>query len=187
MISESMSKQNDDVVVANLQTSVDLSYDIYQQINDYLKIKYNDEEEIYQNRNKEIQLVFQLGLIQAKQNLSSNNSSLLHKERKPRKDVWVKLGRIAKNLLDCHSYPKINGITLKHIINQVLGDGDPRVIRDYSKTVLLYCNVEEDYIEKVVARNKLNKFGELDVSLFLSLIPKQYIATSSTSSFGDKN
>ena len=175
-----MSQQNDVDVVARPKTTVDVTYDVYQEINRYLLIKYNNEDLAKQNRDKEIDSIFQLGLIQAKQNLSSDSSSLLHKERKPRKDVWERLGRIAKEFLDCTAYPKIPGGAIPQILNKVLPNRDPRVIRDYRKTILSYCNVREDVINRCTNDSRL---GELNVSFFVELIPKQYITSSSTSSF----
>ena len=170
-------------VVARSKTTVDVTYAIYQEINKYILIKYNNEDLAKQNRNKEIDFIFHLGLIQAKQNLSSDSSSLLHKERKPRKDVWEKLGRIAKEFLDCTAYPKIPGGAISQILNKVLPNRDPRVIKDYRKTVLSYCNVQEDIIKRCTNDSRL---GELNVSFFVELIPKQYITTSSTSSCGEE-
>lgn len=180
LILESQKDDDDVVVKQELRTHTNLALNIYKQFNNYLKMKYTgNEEDITQNTDKEFDTIVNLGLIQAKESLSSNNSSLLHKERKPRKDVWEKLGRIAKVLLDCNTYPKVPGDTILQILNKVLPHGDPRVIRDYRKTVLSYCNIQEDVIERCTSDNRL---GELDVSFFVELIPKQYITTSSTSS-----
>ena len=174
MISESISKENDDDVVAKTtpRTYTKLDLSIFKQFNDFLKIKYNGNEEIInQNTENEYDNIVKLGLIQARLSLASFTSYLLHKERKPRKDVWKNLGRIAKEILDNYD-PKIHSSELSIILNKALGDRDPRVIEDYKQTITNYSTN--------------NEFGETDTSLFLSLIPKEYLTTSSTSSSFEK-
>jgi len=174
-------KENDDDVAVpeKFRTYKRLDFDINKQFLQYLKLKYNgNEEAINLNSEQEFDNVVRLGLIQAEQQLSSNDSILLHKERKPRKDVWESLGRIAKEFLACYTYPKIHGGNLREMLNKSLGNKDHRIIKDYRKTVLIYSNFKEDVIKRCTNDNKL---GELDVSFFVSLIPKQYITSSSSS------
>ena len=176
-------QDNDDVDVVNeIVTHVRLPLKLYKQFSSYLAIKFSKNEEAINNQEqKELAYVFSLGLIHAKNNLS-NTSPLLHKEKIPRADVWQNLGRIAYEFLQIHTYPIIVASSLSAILNKALGNKDPRVIRDYRKTVLLYCNINE------LAIKKCNdpRLGELDVSLFVTLVPKQYIhpdiAATSTSS-----
>lgn len=178
-------KENDvDDVAQEIVTHVKLPLELYKQFSDYLEIKFNKNEESINNQEqKELKYVFNLGLIQAKNNLASNTSPLLHKEKKPRADVWLNLGRIAYGFLQCQTYPIIKAAYLSAILNKALGNKDQRVIKDYRKTVLIYCNINELAIE----RCKDSRLGELDVSFFVQIIPKQYIsestASSSTSSF----
>jgi len=169
-----MAQQNDDVVAVKtiLRTHTKLDLSIFKQFNEFLKIKYNGNEEIInQNTENEYDNIVKLGLIQARLSLSSFTSYLLHKERKPRKDVWKNLGKIAKVILDDYN-PKIHSSELSIIINKALGGRDPRVIEDYTQTITKYSTNDE--------------FGELDTSLFLSLVPKEYLTTSSTSFFVEK-
>jgi len=180
--------KNDDVVVANQKlilytpkTHVKISLDTRRQFTDYLNLKY-DKNEVAINKNevKELDVIIRLGIIQAKKQFIYKESTLLHKEKKPRKDVWEKLGKIASEFLKCNTYPNIDSTYLPSILNTALGDKDPRVIKDYRNTVLIYCN----YNDKAIERTKDSRLGTLDVVTFVSHIPKQYITTSSTSSFG---
>jgi len=162
-------KNDDDVVVTQrLRTYTKLDFDIKTQFLQYLKLKYNgNKEAIELNSDKEFDDVVSLGLIQTKQKLFSYDSILLHKERKPRKDVWKKLGKVAAELLNCHTYPKIPSVNITGILNKALGERDYRVIDDYHGTVMDYSQGDN--------------IMELDVALFVSLIPKQYITSSSSS------
>lgn len=182
---EPLQLNDDDVAAQEITTHVKLSLGVYKQFSDYLELKFNKNEQAINNQEqKELEYIFNLGLIQAKNNLSTNTSPLLHKEKKPRADVWQNLGRIAYEFLQIHTYPVIDAALLPAILNRALGNKDPRVIRDYRRTVLLYCNINELAIEK----SKDSRLGELDVSFFVKLVPKQHIqsditATSSTSFF----
>lgn len=190
--------KNDDDVAANENNLLSLIHipmtnkkvpiTLNKQFGNYLKLKYlNNEKAININEQKEFEYVFNLGLIHAKKHLAPFDSPLLHKGKKPRKDVWVNLGRIAFEFLNCKSYPVIQSSYLAKILNKALGNKDRRVIREYRRTVLLYCNIDELTIEKC----KDSRLGELDVSFFVQLIPKQYLntwgTTSSTSFFELEN
>ncbi len=158
----------------------------YKEFAHYLKLKYlNNESAIDLNEEREFDHVFNLGLIQAKDNLQYYDSPLLHKGKRPRRDEWERLGAIVSEFLKIQSYPIIPSGSLSFILNKALGNRDPRTIREYRKTILLYCNVNEIQI----ARNRDSSLGQLDVSFFVHLIPKQYInvcyTASSTSIFQD--
>ena len=180
-------KNDDDVVVTQqlisspIITHQKISLKLRKELTNYLKLKYcNNEKAIDVNEQKEFEYIVNLGLIQAKKLLFTKESSLLHKGKKPRKDVWRNLGRIASEFLNCSSQPIIPSQYLSQILNKSLGDKDFRVIKDYRKTVLLYCNKDELTID----RSNDSRLGELDVTFFVSQVPKQYLTTSSTSSFG---
>ena len=174
----------DDVAAKEVVTHIKLTLGLYKQFSDYLSLKFNKNEEAINNQEqKELEYIFTLGLIEVQKNLASNTSPLLHKEKRPRADVWCNLGKIAYEFLQINTYPIIISTFLTTILNKALGNKDSRVIRDYRKTVLLYCNINELAIQ----RCKDSRFGELDVSMFVRLVPKQYIksdiTTTSTSSF----
>lgn len=182
-----MTNNVDDVVVITNESSsvthVPMTYSklpitTYEQFGRYLKLKYlNNESAINLNEEKEFDYIFNLGLIQAKNNLHNHDSQLLHKGKKPRRDEWERLGSIASELLKIYSYPMIPSGSLTVVLNKALGNRDPRTIRDYKRTVLLYCNLDEFQI-----KHRDYNLGQLDVSFFVHLIPKQYINTSTTAS-----
>lgn len=182
-------KDDDDVVVVNDQqltiqydtmTYKKLSLRTYRSFSDYLKLKFNkNEDAINKTEEQEFDNVIRLGIITATKNLFVNDSILLHKGRNPRKDVWKKLGKIAIEFRDCNTYPNILGKYIRPLICKALGNKDPRVIEDYRNTVLKYSG----YNDQIIERCSDSRFGDIDVSFFVLLIPKQYITTSSTSSF----
>jgi len=166
-------KKDDDVVVVpkikqiqKLKTDIPVNHDIYQSFNEYLKIKYaNNPEKIEKNKELEIDLIFKNGLYQA-QELLDIGTTLLFKDRSPREDVLKKLGNIAYEFTMLSGYPNIAPRTLQKLINKILRKNDFRTIRDYKKCIISYSN-------------KMNRFGILDVSMFVDLIPKQYVKEKS--------
>ena len=178
--------KNDDVVVVldkPLLTYIQIPLELNKKLYEYLSLKYcKNEDEIRKNESEEIANVIAIGLIHAKNSFSKKESTLLHKGKKPRADVWERLGSVAAEFLKCYTYPKIPGGNLIELLNKALGGIDHRVFKDYKKTVLNYCNISEDIIKRCTNYPAL---GELDVSLFVKQIPKQYISTSSTSSFSE--
>jgi len=173
---------DDDVAVkqAVIMTNKKLPLKLNKEFGEFLKLKFNkNEDAITINEQREFEIIFQLGLIESKRRLFSGESALLHKGKKPRNDVWERLGRIAKEFLNCSTYPIIPNYAFSNLLNKALGKKDLRVIRDYRKTVLLYCRIDEEIIDNCSD----SRLGELDVAFFVSLIPKQFIAASSTSSF----
>jgi len=174
-------KDNDDDVVAKqtvVMTYKKLPIEFNIAFSEYLKLKFNkNEDAMNANEQKEFEIIFQLGLIEAKRKLFSNISTLLHKEKKPRRDVWENLGRIAKEFLNCNTYPKIPSYALTNLLNKSIGKKEHRTLLDYRKTVLRYCNYDEEIIDKC----RDSRLGEIDVSFYVSMIPKQYVAVTSSS------
>lgn len=181
-----MKQENDVDVVVRPKPTIEISFTAMSEFTQYLKIKYNgNEDAITKNFDNESNQVFLKGIFSAKYEiLNKKSTSLLHKGKPPRADVWENLGRIASEFLKCSTYPKIESVYLSAILNKALGNKDSRVIKDYRNTVLFYCNIDEQAIE----RCKDSRFGVLDVGCFVSLIPKYYIHTAtSTSSLTDAN
>jgi len=78
------------------------------------------------------------------------------------------MGKIAREFLKLNTYPKVNPITLPVILNKALGNIDPRSMKKYRKTLLYYCNIDEDIIDKC----SNSRLGELDVSSFVRRVPR---------------
>jgi len=173
-------ENDDDVVVMQKQqllqhkTSVEVSYPIYQRINNYISKKYPHSENTEnwgELKAKEIDYIFSLGVERAEQELEC---SILFEEKKPRRDVLVNLGKIACVFKVNPEYPKIKSMTITKTINTILGLKDKRTREKYLKCVKQYLG-------------RVQEFGIVDVSDFVNRIPRQYLdTTTSTSSFGEK-
>lgn len=169
-----------DVVVAvasvkqltELRTIKKIRLDHNKEFSDILRVKYdNNEEEINKNEDYEFDRVIYLGLQILKK--EETGYEIIHKGKIADKRVLKKLGRIAEELSKINSYPKINALVLSIVLNKALGTMDPRSMRDYRKTVLYYCNIAEDLID----RCKDFHLGELNVSGFVKRIPRSYVVT----------
>jgi len=143
---------------------------------DIVKLKYlNNEDAINKNYTKELEMIIKYGLITFRNSIYNSNSELLHKDKQPTKKVWKKLGAIASEFIKCNTYPKISGNSLTELLNKALGNMDPRPLKDYRKTVLGYCNINDIAIDSCKSNSM---FGDLDVSFFVSLIPREYLNIS---------
>ena len=174
-------KENDDEVVVmqkqqllQHKTSVEGSYPIYQRINNYISKKYPHSENTEnwgELKAKEIDYIFSLGVERAEQELEC---SILFEEKKPRRDVLVNLGKIACVFKVNSEYPKIKSMAITKTINKIMGS-------KCNRTKEKYHNCVHQYVTKP------GELGITDVSDFVNRIPKQYLETSSTSSFGEKD
>lgn len=157
-------------------TYIQIPIELRKEIGDIFRLKYlNNYDAIDKNELKEFEKIIRHGIIRYKEIMHDSKSSLLHKEKKPTKKVWKKLGSIATEFLKCHTYPKISGNSLMMLLNKALGNMDPRPVKDYRATVLQYCNISDNAIKRC---SHDQMFGELDVSFFVSLIPRQYISVT---------
>ncbi len=174
-------KENDDDVVVNQKqqllekkTSIEVSYLLYQKIDDYLFKKYPDTNLYYKDKLKETDYIFSLGIEKAEKELEC---PILFEEKKPRRDVLENLGKMAHEFLTHPQYPIIQPMIVTKTINKVMGSRDDRTKEKYKKCITQYTKYS-------------GEIGNLDISLFVERIPKQYrdnssLTTSSTSSFGD--
>jgi len=162
-------KEDDDEVVANqtlLQTiTVEMGIETMSKFRDYLSIKYHDEESIVKNKLNEFDDVLSLGIEQAKKELEP----ILFEEKKPRKDVLIKLGKITNEFLKSPTYPDIRAVTLRQTINKSLGISDERTIKKYERCIQQYIGNPRE-------------LGLTDVSSFVDRMPKQFVNTTSSSS-----
>jgi len=173
-------QHNDDDVVVNqnqhllqqkTKTSVEVSYPIYQKINSYISKKYPNSKYLGDEKAKEIDHIFSLGVDKAEKELEC---SILFEENKPRSDVLENLGKMAHEFLIHHQYPTIQPMVVTKVINKVIGFRCDRTKEKYKKCITQYTK-------------NSGELGNLDISLFVERIPKKYLpTTSSTSSFGEK-
>jgi len=158
------------------KTYVAISLDLYRQFNNFMNSKYlKNEDAINKNHDKEIELIFNSGLVNVRKSFYSKDSQFLHNEKKARDDVLKNHGKIASEFLNCDSFPKIPINVFKVILDKVLENFQDRTVIEYRKTILDYCHMNEQAIQT------------LDVSFYVQLIPREYIdtATSSSSSEDD--
>ena len=156
--------------LSELRTVKNIRLDQYKEFSDILRIKYdNQEEEINKNEDYELDRVFYFGLKKwAKEEMGYE---ITHKGKVADKRILKKLGRIANEFLKIHTYPLVDATVLHTILNKALGDVDPRSLKNYRKTVLDYCNHDEDIID----RCKDSRLGKLNVSRFVKRIPRSFI------------
>jgi len=144
--------------------------DHYKEFCDILRTKYhNNEVKINKLEDYEFDRVVAFGLDKWKK--EETGYEIIHKGKKADKRVLKKLGRISYELFQFSTYPKIDASLLQIVLNKALGEMDPRPKRDYRKTVLYYCNIDE----QVIDRCSDTRLGELNVSGFVRRIPSSYI------------
>jgi len=137
---------------------------------DILKIKYdNNDEEINKNEDSDFDRVVYLGLKEWKK--QEKGYEIIHDGKPADKRVLKKLGKIAFTFLQFDSYPEINSTVLISVLNKTLGLADKRTKKNYRKTILDYCNVDESVINKCSD----SLIGELNVRRFVKRIPMEYI------------
>lgn len=137
-----------------------------------LRLKYhNDEQEINKNEEYEWDRLIALGLKKLEE--EETGYEIIHDEKTADKRVLKKLGRIAFELFEINTYPKIDALVLSVVLNKALGNMDPRSMKKYRKTVLYYCNVDEVIID----RCSDSRLGELDVSGFVRRVPSSYVVS----------
>ena len=172
-----MNENNDVAAVApdakqitELRTYKSIRLDHYKEFSEILKIKYNNNEvEINQNEEYDFDKVVYLGLTAWKN--EETGYEITHDGKKADKRVLKKLGRIAYELLMINTYPKVDATALPVILNKALGVMDKRSRKEYRKTLLYYCNIDEDVID----RCSDSRLGELDVSRFVKRVPRTYM------------
>jgi len=169
-------KNDDDDAVANFdsqileyRTSKMIRLGQYKEFSQILKIKFdNDEKEINKNETNEFDRIIFLGLKAYSE--EETGYEIIHKGKAADMRVLKNLGRIAKEFNKIHTYPLIDSIVLQKILKKALGTMDPRTLQNYRKTVLDYCNVDENIID----RCKDSRLGKLNVSRFVKRIPYSF-------------
>jgi len=152
--------------VTELRTYKTIPLSFNREFFEILKIKYsNNEDSINKNEEQDFDRILFLGLLVWKKD--EIGYEIIHVGKPAGKRVLRKLRMIATELLNIHTYPKINADAISVILNKALGIVDKRTMKDYRKTLLYYCNVSEELIDKC----RDSRLGELDVSGFVRRIP----------------
>ncbi len=152
---------------------VPIKLSTYKEFIDILKIKFKNKDDLLSSqKNYELDKLIFLGLQQYKKQ-EEDEYNLIHKNKVADIRVLKKMGKIVSELKKFQTYPTISGDAISFIIERALGDPDSRVLRDYRKTVLNYCNIDEDIIE----RCSNSRLGELDVTGFVRQVPMKYVST----------
>ena len=158
--------------ITELRTHKSIRVDHYKEFCGILRIKYhNNEEDINKNEDYEFDRLFFLCLKQFKK--EETGYEIIHNGKKADERVLKKLGRIAYELDKINTYPKVDALVLSPVLNKALGNVDPRTRKAYRKTILDYCNLEEDVID----RCSDSRLGELDVSGFVRRVPRSYMVS----------
>ena len=171
----------DDVVRHNQQLiqspiiPAQFTIDVYKPFSDYLKLKYREnEDEINNNKQKELDYVLSIGIEKAKEELKFEMYPILFEGKKPREDVMNKLVRIAKEFLTHTDYPILKSMAITNTINKILDSKDKRTKKKYHRCIQTYVGLPKE-------------LGNTDVSEFVNRIPKEYLnATSSSTSLQEE-
>jgi hypothetical protein len=143
---------------------------LFKEFSEILKIKYNgNEDEMNKQEEHELERIFHLGLQEWQK--EETGYEIIHEGKPADKRVLKKLGMIVKEILNLHAYPMVDGTAIPQIIKKALGNIDSRTMKDYRKTVLYYCNVDEDIID----RSRDSRLGELNVSGLVKRVPRSYV------------
>ena len=157
--------------LTEIRTVKYMRLDQYKEFCDILGIKYNNnEEEINKHEDYEFDRLITFGLSKYKD--EETGYEIIHKGKPADKRVLKKLGRIAFELKEVNTYPIINMTSLHVILNKALGSMDIRSMKSYRKTVLYYCNIDEDIID----RCKDIRLGEQDVSGFVRRVSSSFVS-----------
>ena len=165
--------KDDVAAAADQRLPVLINLATYTEFQDMLKIKFkNNDDLITAQKHYEFDKVIFLGL-QAYKKQEEDDYELIHKDKVADIRVLKKMGKIVSELQKFQTYPIVSGAAISVIIEKALGNPDSRVLREYRKTLLNYCNIDEDIIEKCAN----SRLGELDVTGFVRQVPRQYVST----------
>ena len=149
--------------------------DVYEPFSDYLGLKYSTYEESENNKQKELDYVFRIGIEKAKEKLEFEMYPILFEGKKPREDVMNKLVRIAKEFQSNPGYPILKSMAITNTVNKILDSKDKRTKKKYHKCIQTYVGLPKE-------------LGNTNVSEFVNRIPKEYLnATSSSTSLQEES
>ncbi len=153
--------------LSELKTFIKIRLDQYKEFSEIMKIKYNNNEnDINNNEEYELESIVFLGLGQWKKN--EMGYEIIHNGKIADQRILQNYSKITQEFIKIHTYPKIPATVLQIILNKVLGNMGNRSKKHYRKTILYYCNFDEDVIDKCSD----SRLGELDVSGFVRRVPR---------------
>ena len=166
---------NNQLLIQSPTIPAQFTIDVYKPFSDYLKLKYGEnEDEINNNRQKETDYIFSLGIVKAKEKLEFDMYPILFEGKKPREDVMNKLVSIAKEFQSHTSYPILKSMAITNTVNKILDSKDKRTKKKYQKCIQTYVGLPKE-------------LGNTDVSEFVNRITKVFLdTTSSTTSFQEE-
>jgi len=167
---------NNQLLIESPTIPAQFTIDVYKPFSDYLKLKYGEnEDEINNNRQKETDYIFSLGIVKAKEKLEFDMYPILFKGKKPRGDVMNRLVSIAKEFQSYPEYPIIKSMSITNTIDRILDSKDKRTKKDYHKCIQVYVGLPKE-------------LGNTDVSEFVNRITKAFLDTTlSTTSFQEQS
>jgi len=123
-----------------------LSVVIYNQFEDFLKIKYPNEEFSEKEKVDKFENIFLMGLRLAKDFLKQKKScDLLWNGKIPRSDMVKNLGNILWELQKIPSFPILPPLRITAAIKKTLSSKDKRTQKIYLNWIIQYSNHKRDY------------------------------------------
>jgi len=167
---------NNQLLIESPTIPAQFTIDVYKPFSDYLKLKYGEnEDEINNNRQKETDYIFSIGIVKAKEKLEFDMYPILFEGKKPREDVMNKLVSIAKEFQSHTGYPILKSMAITNTVNKILDSKDKRTKKKYQKCIQTYIGSPKE-------------LGNTDVSEFVNRITKVFLdTTSSTTSFQEES
>jgi len=125
----------------DLMTECMISYPIFSIFREYLDLKFYGNNNLDNDKiREELDHVILVGVNQCRKNIQTTTSStsLLFKGKKPRKDVLVKLAKIAAVYFDDPVFPHFRPLQIRNVVVQVLDRPDKRTRDDYLQCIKDY-------------------------------------------------
>lgn len=141
------------------------SSSLYEEFEDFLKIKYGEEYDTkpFENKQLNFEIIFKLGLDQARKLTEQRKSyDLLYCDKPPRADMVQKLGHILYELKEIPSFPIVPPLRVSSAVKKVLSSRDKRTISKYMKWIQSISNYNPS-------------FNKLDLTHLYEMFPKSKI------------
>ncbi len=141
-------------------------FPMFEEFDEYLKVKYPDEYEKFTQADKifKYEIIFKLGFNQAKHYTSMRTEyDLLFGEKPLRKDMKRRIGQILWELQEVSSYPIVPPLRLSSAVKKIIGK-DKRYVDQYVDWFLQYSNYQQHfnrvdltYLSKVFPKSQIRR------------------------------